>query len=236
VKKIILTIVALACVVVLPGIANANDDTTIVINAGLSPNISIPNAVTTGSASLDAAITVHPTSHGGLGYGLEYWTDSAGLQSSIFVTPQSSFRESAFMPSVGIRLVPHTPVFLNAGFLSRNVTVDSESITFTGAGIGIDTTPNLTQAVSGYASFWYYPTLTGNLQQASAASVLGFVPSGSVQLQTSLTKYRVGTAYRLNNKGMFLDFGYFADQYNSKNEATNSFARNGFTLGLGIKK
>ena len=127
-KRLLFTIAACACALVLPGVANAQGDTTLIIDGALSPSISVPGVITTKSSEIDAAIAVHPVSHNAIGYGLAYWTDNAVVQ-PVFTLTQGTFHESAFMPSVGIRVIPRSSVYLNAGYLSRTERVDTQSIT-----------------------------------------------------------------------------------------------------------
>jgi hypothetical protein len=95
----------------------------------------------------------------------------------------------------------------------------------TGGGVGLERLPNLSVPFSLYASFIYYPEISGNYVDSSGRAQT---------LEYSKYTFGTGATFALPKTPLFLDAGYLGDRGNAKENAPVGFTHTSIYGGLGL--
>ncbi|MBV8602290.1 MAG: copper amine oxidase N-terminal domain-containing protein, partial [Candidatus Eremiobacteraeota bacterium] len=100
-----------------------------------------------------------------------------------------------------------------------------------GAGVGLEKLPDLNQALTWYASYYYYPSVSGNFNSYTVNGTT--YPGGT--LSYFLQRYQVGFDLTFRrNFPLYFDFGYQGESWVNKSNAPSNKMNFGFYTGLGL--
>jgi predicted porin len=127
-------------------------------------------------------------------------------------------------------------VYIAVAYLNR--TNNNGYPNLSGVGFGVQKLPDLQNAFSFGASFYYYPQIKGTYNTGTIFDSNGNVvsPSQSLTLSYTAMRYDVGVTYRfLKTFPVYAEAGYFGEQDANKTNAPSNWNEGSFYVGLGFK-
>jgi hypothetical protein len=146
-----------------------------------------------------------------------------GIARSTYV-PAFTAKDTDFDIRAGVRVI-NPRIYIGIGYLWRSTNYGYP--TQNGFGFGIEKLPDLDLALSFYGSFWYYPSMNGNI-------TTGVIPT-SYHLSYNMFKYQIGLNYVIGKSPIFLDFGWMGNALNNRTNAPSGSTSQGPYAGLGVK-
>jgi Copper amine oxidase N-terminal domain len=140
------------------------------------------------------------------------------------LVPAFTARDTDWDLRLGFRVI-EPKIYIGVGYLWRSTNYGYP--TQNGVGFGIEKLPDLNLTLSFFASFWYYPSVSGSI-------TTGVKPT-AYSLAYNLSKYQVGLDYVIAKSPVFLDVGWMGDALNNKTNAPTGSSAQGPFAGLGVR-
>jgi hypothetical protein len=136
--------------------------------------------------------------------------------------PAFTARENDTAANLGIGIA-RPRVYLAASWVFRTNNYGYPNTN--GVGFGLELLPDLTQEISLYGSYYYYPNVRGAF---IAPNGQGFITGYQEQ------RYQVGGTFSIPRTPVYIDLGYLGDRGNQKYDSVVGYTHNGGYAGIGI--
>jgi hypothetical protein len=153
---------------------------------------------------------------------------TVGGHSSGYV-PSFNAQDKELDGRFGVGILPEQKIYLAGSYLWRTNNYGSPFLR--GAGFGLEKLPDLSKPFSIFASFYYYPSVQGNIYDPSLNT--------TYNEQYRWEKYEGGVDYNVpfdlfKKTGVFIEAGYMGDTGIDKQFAPGNIQEGGAFAGIGI--